>query len=291
METPSFVANWNERLKQAVDFLKKEIGTPPSVHVILSGGLTQFLDALTDTRTLDTAQIPNFPLSRAEGHKGQIVFGKYKEVPLSVSVGRVHYYEGYSLQEATFPIHALHVFGAKTLLVVNAAGGINPGFAPGDLMLIRDHINFLGDNPLRGVAIQSKQQFVDMTGAYSKALMQHAYEVAKQQQIELHEGVYVATTGPSYETPAEIRAFRQMGADAAGMSTVPEVIVASFHRMSVLGVSCITNLAADLHPGGMHHGEVLKAIQAMEPRLVALLLGVIERTTKTGSGSAQAANS
>lgn len=289
MSQPASTLSYNDRVKQAVDFLKKEIGAAPSVVLMLSGGLTQLVEQLTDVKTLDGAQIPHFPVSKAEGHKGQFLFGKYKDISVVVALGRTHYYEGLSMQEITFPLHALHVFGAKTLITTNAAGGINPGFAPGDLMVIRDHINFMGDNPLRGVAIHAKQQFVDLTNAYSKPLMQIARDVAKQHKIELHEGVYLAVPGPSYETPAEIRAFRQLGADSVGMSTVPDIIVANFHKMQVLAISCIANLAADLHPGNMNHAEVLKAMQLMEPRLVQLLLGVLERTTKNSANTASAA--
>lgn len=276
----------NDRIKQAVEFLKQEVRFVPSAVVILSGALAKFTDSLTDTMTIDADKIPYFLKSSTEGHSGKILFGKYKEVPLAVMCGRPHYYEGYSMQEVTFPIHALHVFGAKTLIVTSAGGGINAAFQPGDLMLITDHVNFMGANPLRGVYTQGvKNHFVDMTNAYSKQLQQVAMDVAKHQQIPLQHGVYVAVAGPSYETASEIRAFRQMGADAVGMSTVPEVTVANYHRMQVLGLCCISNFAADLHPGGMHHGEVLKTMQELEPQLVKLLHGVIERIGNAG-GSA-----
>ncbi len=271
------VVTWQEKIKQAVDFLKKEVATPPTVVVILSGGLTQFVDGLKDQQSLDVASIPHCPKSTAEGHKGQVVFGKYNNTRVAVFMGRTHYYEGYSLQEITFSLHAMHVFGAKTLMITNAVGAVNPSFAPGDLMVIRDHMNFMGDNPLRGIANQTKTQFVDMTSAYTSSLQQVAHQVAEEQKLRLREGVYLATTGPSYETPSEIRAFRQLGADAVGMSVVPEVIVASFHRMHVLGISIIANMAADLHVGGMNHAEVLKAVQASESKLVALLQGVLDR--------------
>lgn len=273
----------NERIKQAVEFLKQEVKTPPSILVILSGGLLKFVDELTDIVTIDAAKIPFFPRSSVEGHSGKIAFGKWKDVPVTVCVGRTHYYEGYSMQEVTFAVHVLHVLGAKTLLITNSAGGVNAAFQPGDLMLITDHINFMGDNPLRGVANQSaRMQFVDMTNAYAKQLQQGALEVAQSLGVTLQQGVYLAVSGPSYETGSEIRAFRQMGADAIGMSTVPEVIVANYHRMQVLGISCIANFAADLHPGGMHHGEVLKTVQEVEPQIVKLLQGVVERIGNVG---------
>lgn len=276
----------NDRVKQAVEFLKQEAPSAPSVLLILSGGLMSFVDQLSNIVTLDTAKIPYFPKSTVEGHSGKLVFGKWKDVPVTVMFGRTHYYEGYSMQEITFPVHALHVFGAKTLMVTNAAGGVNAAYQPGDLMLITDHINSMGDNPLRGISnLSPRHQFVDMTNAYSKQLQQTTIDVAKGQDLLLQQGVYLAVCGPSYETSSEIRAFRQMGADAIGMSTVPEVIVANYHRMQVLGISCIANFAADLHPGGMHHGEVLKSMQDLEPHLIKLLQGVVEKVGNIGGAS------
>lgn len=275
--------DFTKKLKESLDFLRKHVGEPPSVVVTLSGGIQQFVEQLTDRQTLKNSDIPNFPVGFAEGHKGEIVFARAGGLPVAVCLGRTHYYEGLSMAEITFPLHVLHTFGAKTLLINNSVGGINATYAPGDLMLIRDHINFMGANPLRGVAIHLKPQFADMTNAYPNAMLQMAYAVARDHDLKLQEGVYLATSGPSYETPAEIRAFRSMGADAVGMSVVPEVIVANQHKMQVLGVSCITNQAADLHPGNMNHAEVLKAIQGAEPRIVTLFTGVLERLSKNGN--------
>jgi purine-nucleoside phosphorylase len=199
-------------------------------------------------------------------------------------LGRSHYYEGNSMHDVTLPLHALHIFGCKTLIVTNAAGGINAAFLPGDIMLITDHINMMGDNPLRGVGgVNPKNMFPDMTNAYSKTLQPVALDVAKSLDLDLKQGVFLASTGPSYETKAEIRAFRQWGADAIGMSTVPEVIVANYHKMQVVGFSCIANPAADLHPGGMSHGEVVKAMETIQPKLVKLVVGVIERLGNAGT--------
>lgn len=275
----------NERVKQAVEVLKQEVSTPPSIMIVLSGGLMSFVDQLTDIVTIDSGKIPYFPRSTVEGHSGKVVFGKWKDVPLAVLVGRTHYYEGHSMQDVTFPVHAIHVFGAKTLIVTNSAGGVNAAYQPGDLMLITDHINFMGDNPLRGVANQTKYQFVDMTNAYSKQLQQAAMDIAQANGVTLQQGVYLAVSGPSYETRSEIRAFRQLGADAIGMSTIPEVIVANYHRMQVLGLSCIANFAADLHPGGMHHGEVLKTVQEAEPQIVKVIQSVVEKVGNVGGTS------
>jgi len=207
-----------------------------------------------------------------------VIFGTWKGVPLAVMQGRAHYYEGVDIHEISLPVHVLHILGCKTMIVTNAAGGINAAFMPGDVMLITDHINFMGVNPIRGIGgVNPKNPFPDMTNVYSKNLQQVATDVAKQLDLSLKNGVYIACGGPSYETKAEVRAFRQWGADAVGMSTVPEVITASYHKMQVLGLSCIANPAADLHPGGMSHAEVLKNMEAVQPKLIKLIAGVIER--------------
>lgn len=280
---------WLTQYKEAVEFLKKEVSALPQVMMVLSGGLTQIGEALSNVQILDAASVPHFPKSTAEGHAGKLIFGTYAGQRLVVMLGRTHYYEGLSMAEITLPVHCFHALGVKSMIITNAAGGINPSFEPGDLMVIRDHINFMGDNPLRGVSNQTKQQFVDMTNAYTASLRQVAHSVARKADMELEEGVYVATTGPSYETPAEIRAFRHFGADAVGMSTIPEVIVANHRKMQVLGISCIANMAADLHAGNMNHAEVLRAVKAAEPRLMELMLGVVERIGKSSSSHASAA--
>ncbi len=280
---------WLTQYKEAVDFLKKEVGAAPQTMMVLSGGLTQIQDALSDVQVLNGTDIPHFPRSTAEGHAGKFLFGTYAGHRLVVSLGRTHYYEGLTMQEITLPVHCLHALGVKNLVITNAAGGINPSFQPGDLMIIRDHINMMGDNPLRGVANLTKQQFIDMTNAYTPSLRQVAHSVGRKADMSLEEGVYLAATGPSYETPAEIRAFRHFGADAVGMSTVPEVIVANHRRMQVLGISCIANMAADLHSGNMNHAEVLRAVKSAEPRLMELLLGVLERLSKSSPSHASAA--
>ncbi|OGQ48848.1 MAG: purine-nucleoside phosphorylase, partial [Deltaproteobacteria bacterium RIFCSPLOWO2_02_FULL_47_10] len=252
--------------------------TPPSILAILGSGLSSLVDELEVEQNIAYSEIPNFPKSGVEGHAGRIIFGLWKGVPLAVMQGRAHYYEGFDMRDVTLPIHVLHIMGAKTLIITNAVGGINAAFMPGDIMMLTDHINFMGMNPLRGVGpVNPKNPFPDMTSVYSKNLQQVATEVAKQLELPLKTGVYIALAGPSYETRAEIRAFRQWGADAVGMSTVPEVIVASYHKMQILGFSCIGNLAADLHPGGMSHAEVLKAMEGIQPKLVKLIGGVVER--------------
>jgi purine-nucleoside phosphorylase len=267
-----------DKIKEAVEFIKSKIKTPPSILVQLGSGLQTFVDELQVDINLSYSEIPHFPKSSVEGHAGRIIFGSWKGVSIAVMLGRAHYYEGFDVREVTLPIHVLHIAGCKTLIVSNATGGINAAFSPGDIMMITDHINLMGVNPLRGVgSVNPKNQFPDMTNAYSKTLQQIAIEIAKQLDLPLKSGVYIALPGPSYETKAEIRAFRQWGADAVGMSTVPEVIVANYHKMQVLGFSCIANPAADIHPGSMSHAEVLKNMEILQPKLVKLVVGVIER--------------
>jgi len=283
MDQPSLM----DRIKVTVDFFKSKVSSPPTTLVILGSGLsgvTSFVDELVVEQNFSFNEVPNFPKATVEGHSGRLIFGKLKGVSMAVMLGRSHYYEGNSLHDVTLPIHALHIFGCKTLIVTNAAGGINAAFVPGDIMLITDHINFMGDNPLRGVGgVNPKNMFPDMTNAYSKNFHQLAFDVAKSLDPDLKQGDFMASTGPSYETKAEIRAFRQWGADAIGMSTIPEVIVANYHKMQVIGFSCIANPAADLHPGGMNHGEVVKAMEAIQPKLVKLIGSVIERLGNAGS--------
>lgn len=269
---------FQEKIKETIDFIESKIKETPSILVILGSGLSSFIDEIKVDQNLAYSEIPNFPKSAVEGHMGRIVFGSWKGIPLVVMQGRAHFYEGFDIQDVTLPIHVLHIIGCKTLIVTNAAGGINAAFMPGDIMMQTDHINFMGVNPLRGIGgVNPKNPFPDMTNVYSKNLQQVAVETAKQLEIPLKSGVYIACSGPSYETKAEVRAFRQWGADAVGMSTVPEVIVASYHKMQILGFSCIANPAADLHPGGMSHADVLKAMVEVQPKLVKLIAGVIER--------------
>lgn len=273
------------KVKESVSFLKEQGVEAPKCIIVLSGGLSKITDEIKQAKVIHSSDIPHFPSSTAEGHKGEIIFGRCRKIPVAVMLGRTHYYEGEPMQEITFPIHVLHTFGAKSLIITNAAGGVNPTFRPGDLMLIRDHINMLGDNPLRGVSNQTKHQFVDLTNAYNNSLQVAAQNVAIQNEINLREGVYLATTGPSYETPAEVRAFRHWGVDAVGMSTIPEVIVANYHKMQVIGISCIANMAADLHAGSMNHNEVLRAVKKAEPKLIRLITGMVERCANARGSS------
>ena len=248
----------NEILKQideAVSYLKSRIDTIPHTAIILGSGLGKLADALTDATVIPYGEIPHFRQSTAIGHKGNLIFGKLDGVPVLAMQGRFHYYEGYTMQEVTLPVRVMARLGVKRLLVSNAAGGMNPDFNVGDLMIITDHISFM-PNPLIGKNIDEiGVRFPDMTTVYSTALRQRAKATASAMGITLREGVYVAETGPSYETPAEYRMYRMLGGDAVGMSTVPEVIVARHSGMEIFGMSVITNCAKDLSESCQNDGD------------------------------------
>lgn len=264
-------------VEEAAEWLRGRISIAPEVIVVLSGGLGGFADGLADSTPISSASIPHFPRARAQGHEGKLIFGRHAGVPLAAMLGRYHYYEGHSPHSIVFPYFVLARLGAKTLITTNAVGGIDSKFCPGDIMMVTDHINMMGMNPLIGIATQRpRDQFTSMTEAYDAGLMDLARKVASKLKVDLKEGIYVATSGPSYETKAEVAAYRKMGAKAVGMSTVPAVIAANFLGLRVLTFSCIANPAADLHGGQMNHDEVLSAMKAMAPKLIKLLYGVVE---------------
>lgn len=247
---------YDEALATA-EWLSERISVKPEVAMILGSGLGGIADDLTDATAFDYADIPNFPTSTVVGHAGQLVFGRLGDRPVVAMRGRFHYYEGWDLDQVTFPVRVFSLLGCTSLAVTNSAGGVNPDFSPGDLMLIRDHINFTGVNPLRGANdARFGTRFPDMTEAYDFELRRRVIETARELEIPLHIGVYIGVQGPSYETPAEIGMMRRMGADAVGMSTVPEVIVANHLGLRVLGMSCITNLAAGYSSQELTHDEV-----------------------------------
>ena len=253
----------------------------PKVGIVLGSGLGDFAETLTETKVIPYSKIPHFATSSVEGHKGNLVFGKVEGVPLICQQGRFHYYEGHSLEQVVFPVRLMAHLGVKLVIVTNAAGAVNASLQPGDLMVIRDHINFLGTNPLIGPHEEKLgPRFPDMSEAYPEKLRRLAKEVAKEQGISLREGVYLATTGPSYETPAEIRMFRLLGADAVGMSTVPEVIALRQRGIPVLGISCITNMAAGILPTPLSHKEVMETGKKVQKVFQALILGVLRKLAK-----------
>lgn len=265
-----------KKVTEAAGFLRKAVSIQPKLIVVLSSGLDSFLTGVKNQTRLLSSEIPHFPKARAEGHKGELIFGEQDDLPLVVLKGRFHFYEGLSPQEVVFPYFVLNALGANTLMTTNAVGGVREDLDAGDILLVEDHINLMGTNPLIGLAIQrSEDQFPSMQQAYDPQLKQLAEAVAKQKQISLKRGIYLANPGPSYETPAEIKMFRQWGVDTVGMSTVFEVIVARFLKMRVLTLNIITNPSADRHPGEMKHAEVLAAMQQAQAKVVALLEGVV----------------
>lgn len=264
-----------EKIKTTGTYLASRINSP-EIGLILGSGLGDTVEKIQDPVILSYEEIPNFPVSTVEGHSGRLVAGSIEGKQILAMDGRFHYYEGYSLQEVTFPIRVMRELGIKTLIITNAAGGINNSFAPGDIMLITDHINFLGVNPLRGPNLpELGPRFPDLTEAYAPQLQDVARKAAQSMQLTLREGVYAWVSGPSYETPAEIRLLRLLGADAVGMSTVPETIVANHGGMKVLGLSCITNLAAGLGPEKLDHQEVIATAEKGKEAFQKLICQII----------------
>jgi purine-nucleoside phosphorylase len=255
----------------------------PTVGLILGSGLNRLADEVTHADTIAYNQIPHWPISTVAGHEGRLILGRLEGKVVLVLQGRSHYYEGYNLAQITLPVRVMQILGIQTLIVTNAAGGLNDTFVPGDLMLLNDHLNLLGlggQNPLRGPNDESAgPRFPDMTRPYDPELRQIAHETAAANGYEMREGVYAYVAGPSYETPAELRYLRLIGADAVGMSTVPEVIVARHAGMRVLGISTITNLALPDPPADytLSHEEVLQTGRQVIPRLIQLIHGVVRR--------------
>jgi purine-nucleoside phosphorylase len=271
--------NYYDQVAEAAAFLQARLGgLAPRVGIVLGSGLGAAADAVADPVIVRYGEIPHFPQSTVEGHHGRIVAGLLGGAPVVIMQGRVHFYEGYSPLEVTFPMRVLGVLGLRAVVLTNAAGGIQAGLHVGQLVLLADHINQMGWNPLNGpneprFALRKGVglRFFDMTEAYSKALRAMAQEAARGEGFQLEEGVYLATPGPSFETPAEIRAFRALGATLVGMSTVPETIVARHMGIEVLGLSCVTNLAAGLGAAQLSHEEVYEAGRMVEHQLAGLL--------------------
>jgi len=262
-----------ERLDEAAAVVRGRTPLRPSIGVVLGSGLGAFADSLEEPVAVPFAEIPHFPASTVVGHSGSLVLGRSRGVPVAVLKGRVHFYEGYRLDEVVFPVRVLGRLGVRAVVLTNAAGAINSAYAPGDLMIIQDHVNLLG-NPLLGPNEEALgPRFPDMTEAYDPALRDAAEAACPAAGVRCHRGVYVSIPGPSYETPAEIRMFRTMGADAVGMSTVPEVIAARHMGMRVVGLSCLTNMAAGVTDGKLDHRDVL----ATGARMRAALLEVLAR--------------
>ena len=247
------------RATAAAEYLRSRISTLPTIGLVLGSGLGDYADTLENAVTIPYAEIPHFPVPTVAGHSGALVFGKKQGRDVVVMQGRIHYYEGKRQREITLPIRVLALLGVKKLVLTNAAGGVNTSFHPGDLMILSDHINYSGDNPLMGPNFEEfGPRFPDMSDLYTGSIRAALKETAAAAGIELQEGVYAMYSGPNYETPAEIRMFRTLGADAVGMSTVPEALVGGHCGMSVTGISCITNMAAGVLPQKLSHAEVME---------------------------------
>ncbi len=267
-----------DRVDEAASFLRTKLGNIPEIAVVLGSGLGAFADTLDEAVTMTYELIPHWPASRVIGHAGTLVSGTAVKRRVLALSGRAHYYEGHALATATFATRVLGRLGVKTLILTNAAGGINTKFGSGALMVIDDHINLLGTNPLIGPnEDRFGRRFPDMSEVYSKRLRGLADQAATTMGLPIEHGVYIAVTGPSYETPAEIRAFRALGADAVGMSTVPEAIVARHMGIEVLGISCISNMAAGILPQMLTEEEVIETTSRVRAEFIALLEGVIGR--------------
>jgi purine-nucleoside phosphorylase len=262
-------------MHETIEYLRERITRAPSVVLVLGSGLGGMAEEISDAVAIPYAEIPGFPSATVVGHAGRLVAGIVNGVEVVAMQGRFHLYEGWDPSVVALPIRALAALGAGVLVVSNAAGGLRPGFQAGDLMLIADHLNLMGKNPLIGPVLAGEERFPDMSAPYDPELRRIAHQLALEQKIRLEEGVYAAVLGPSYETPAEIRMLRMLGADAVGMSTVPEVLVARAMGLRVLGISLISNLAAGISPVPLSHAEVMEAgARVQEPftRLVRELL-------------------
>ncbi len=250
----------------------------PETAIILGTGLGRLAESIDKSMCIPYREIPNFPVSTVEGHSGQLIFGRLSDKDIMAMEGRFHYYEGYSMKEVTFPIRVMYELGIKTLFVSNAAGGTNKDFQIGDLMIITDHINFMPENPLHGPNIPTGPRFPDMGEAYDKELIKLADTIASEHGINVRHGVYLATQGPTYETPSEYRMFALWGADAVGMSTVPEVIVAHHCGIRCFGVSIITDLGVTEHPVTITHEDVQKAANEAQPLMATIMAEMIKRS-------------
>ncbi|RKD27142.1 purine-nucleoside phosphorylase [Caminicella sporogenes DSM 14501] len=269
--------NYQQKLKESAKYISDRTKFKPEIGLILGSGLGSIGNQIEDAEYYPYDEIPNFPVSTVEGHAGRLVIGKLEGKQVIAMQGRFHFYEGYHMKEVTFPVRVMKLLGIKTLIVTNAAGAVNTSYTPGDLMLIKDHLNLAGNNPLIGKNLDEfGPRFPDMSNAYDLDLRKKVKEIAKSLNINLQEGVYACMTGPSYETPAEIRMLRTLGADAVGMSTVPEVLVAVHSGLKVIGVSCMTNMAAGILEQPLDHSEVMETSAKAREKFITLMKNVIK---------------
>ena len=267
-----------EKIQETASWLKARMSTSPTTAIILGTGLGQLASEITESYEFAYKDIPNFPVSTVEGHAGKLIFGKLGGKDIMAMEGRFHFYEGYNMKEVTFPIRVMYELGIKTLFVSNASGGMNPSFKIGDLMIIDDHFNFFPEHPLRGKNFPTGPRFPDMHETYDHELIALADSIASEKGIEVKHGVYIGVQGPTFETPAEYRMYRGFGADAVGMSTVPEVIVAHHCGIKVFGISIITDLGGFDVPVAVSHEEVQVAANNAQPKMTEIMREMIRRS-------------
>ncbi|SEF82863.1 purine-nucleoside phosphorylase [Caloramator fervidus] len=269
--------NYLEKINAAKEYIKERIEKTPDVAIILGSGLGKLADEIENKMVIKYNEVPHFPESTVVGHAGEFIFGYIGDKYVMAMNGRFHYYEGHDMKDVTLPIRVMRALGIDKIIVTNAAGGMNPEFEAGDLMIITDHINMIGTNPLIGRNYEELgPRFPDMSQAYNRELIKLAEECAKKLNIKVQKGVYVAVSGPNYETPAELRMLRFMGADAVGMSTVPEVIVANHGGMKVLGISCITDMAIPDNLEPLDHERVVATAAKATQKFVALVKEIVK---------------
>jgi len=265
-----------EKIKETAAFITEKLSETPKIGLILGSGLGELADEITSAVNIRYEEIPNFPVSTVEGHAGQLVIGELQGKQVVAMQGRFHYYEGYSMQEVTFPVRVMKQLGIELIVVTNACGGMNKNFAPGDLMIITDHLNMTGDNPLIGRNIDELgPRFPDMSNAYTPELVSLVEKIGERLDIKLQKGVYAGITGPTYMTAAELIMLRELGGDVVGMSTVPEVIVAKHMDMKVIGISCITDMAIGEELEGITHEQVVEVANRTKPKFIQLVKEIV----------------
>lgn len=266
------------KVMESVKFIKEKISNAPTIGIVLGSGLGDMAEEVLEKVVIKYSDVPNLPKSTVKGHKGQFIFGKVRNKYVMMMQGRFHYYEGNKMEDLSLPIYIMKYLGVQTLIVTNAAGGVNISFKPGDLMIIKDHINFALTNPLIGKNDDEiGPRFPDMSSAYDKELIKTVKKAAADLKIEVKEGVYFMFTGPTYETPAEIKMARILGGDAVGMSTVPEVIAANHCGIKVIGISCITNMAAGILDKPLNHEEVIETSSKVKAEFISLVDEILFR--------------
>jgi len=266
-----------EKIQETASWIKQRMTGRPTTAIVLGTGLGQLATEIEAAHAIPYSEIPNMPVSTVEGHCGELIFGRLGGRDIMAMRGRFHFYEGYSMKEVTFPVRVMYELGIKTLFVSNAAGGMNPDFRVGDLMVITDHINLFPEHPLRGKNFPTGPRFPDMHETYDHELIELADEIAREKGIRLQHGVYVGVQGPTFETPAEYRMYRMMGGDTVGMSTVPEVIVAHHCGIRTFGISVVTDLGGFDVPVQVSHEEVQEAANAAQPKMTEIMREMIKR--------------